>query len=91
MTPRDLSTEAADLHADAIVWDMTLPIITPGEPQRKAAVFARSAAAGIDFQSITLAIDGMDFRLAAQQIAIHRAFIAQQGLRVCGRVWRTRV
>jgi len=69
---------AADLHADALVWDMTLPIITPGTAERKAEVFGRAAAAGVDFLSITLAIDGMDFRAAAQQLAIHRAFIAEQ-------------
>jgi len=74
-----IPTDAADLHADALVWDMTLPIITPGTPERKAEVFSRAAAAGVDFLSITLAIDGMDFRAAAQQAAIHRAFIAERG------------
>jgi len=68
----------ADLHADALVWDMTLPIITPGTPERKAGLFSRAAAAGVDFLSITLAIDGMDFRAAAQQVAIHRGFVAEQ-------------
>jgi membrane dipeptidase len=70
---------AAGLHADALVWDMTLPIITPGTPERKVEVLSRAAAAGVDFLSITLAIDGMDFRAAAQQVAIHRAFIAERG------------
>jgi len=78
MSQWGISSDAADLHADALVWDMTLPIITPGTPERKAELFARSAAAGFDFQSITLAIDGMDFRAAAQQIAIHRAFVAER-------------
>ena len=48
----------------------------PGTPERKAEIFARSAAAGFDYKSITLAIDGMDFRAAGHQIAIHRAFVA---------------
>jgi membrane dipeptidase len=74
----DISDAAAELHGDALVWDMTLPIITPGSPERKAALFARSAAAGFDYQSITLAIDGMDFRAAGQQVAVHRAFLAEQ-------------
>ena len=34
-------------------------------------VLSRTATVGYDFRSITLAIDGMDFRVAAQQLAIH--------------------
>jgi membrane dipeptidase len=78
MSQWGVSRDAADLHADALVWDMTLPIITPGTPGRKGKLFARSAAAGFDFQSITLAIDGMDFRAAAQQLALHRAFVTER-------------
>jgi membrane dipeptidase len=78
MSEWGISGDALELHRDALVWDMTLPIITPGTPERKANIFARSAAAGIDVQSITLAIDGMDFRAAGQQVAIHRAFIAER-------------
>jgi membrane dipeptidase len=69
-----ISAEAAELHADALVWDMTLPIITPGTPERKAELFGRAARAGIDFESITLAVDGMDFRAAVAQVAYHRRF-----------------
>ncbi|MDH3211348.1 MAG: dipeptidase [Myxococcales bacterium] len=70
-----VSSDAADLHADALVWDMTLPILTPGRPERKAELFARAARSGFDCLSITLAIDGMDFRAASQQIAEHRRFV----------------
>jgi membrane dipeptidase len=73
-----ISADAADLHADALVWDMTLPIITPGTPERKAELFPRAARAGLDFQSITLAVDGMDFRAAAEQVAYHRRFVQDQ-------------
>jgi membrane dipeptidase len=73
-----VSAEAAELHADALVWDMTLPIITPGRPERKSQLLARTAAAGFDFVSITLAIDGMDFRAAAQQIVEQRRFVREQ-------------
>ena len=38
-----VSADAADLHADALVWDMTLPILTPGRPERKRDLFARFA------------------------------------------------
>lgn len=78
MTRWKIPAAAADLHADALVWDMTLPIITPGTPERKAELFPRAASAGVDVLSITLAIDGMDFRAAAQQLAIHRAFVAER-------------
>jgi membrane dipeptidase len=78
MSTWGISSQAADLHRDALVWDMTLPIIMPGKPERKAELFARSAAAGFDFQSLTLAVDGMDFRAAGRQIAAHRALIAKQ-------------
>ena len=73
-----VADDAEALHADALVWDMTLPIITPGRPERKSQLLARAAAAGFDFVSITLAIDGMDFRAAAQQIAEQRRFVREQ-------------
>jgi membrane dipeptidase len=73
-----ISAEAAELHADALVWDMTLPIITPGLPERKGDLFARFAGSGFDFATITLAIDGMDFRVAAQQVADHRRFVHER-------------
>jgi membrane dipeptidase len=78
MSESEISGVAAELHRDALVWDMTLPIITPGTPERKAAIFTRSVAAGYDCLSITIAIDGMDFRAAGQQIALHRAFAAER-------------
>ncbi len=71
-----ISADARDLHADALVWDMTQPIITPGEPERKAVLFDRIAGAGCDVVSITLAIDGMDLRAACQQLVEQRRFVA---------------
>ena len=70
-----ISAKAAELHADSVVWDMTLPIITPGAPERKVALFARLIESGFDFTTITLAIDGMDFRAAAQQVADHTLWL----------------
>ena len=78
MSRWEISAEAAELHADALVWDMTLPIITPGVPEKKADLFARFAGSGLDFTTITLAIDGMDFRAAAQQVADHRRFVQER-------------
>jgi membrane dipeptidase len=73
-----ISAQAAELHADALVWDMTLPIITPGSPELKAGLFARAAGAGFNVQSITLAVDGVDFQMAAGQVAYHRRFVQGQ-------------
>jgi len=74
----NVSKEAEELHRDAIVWDMTLPIITPGDPEKRARLFPRAAAAGFDYLSITLAVDGFDFRAAGRQIAGYRALVAEQ-------------
>ena len=71
-----VSSDALGLHRDALVWDMTLPIITPGSPQRKQPLFRRAAAAGFDYISITLAVDLYDFRAAATELARHRSFVA---------------
>ncbi len=73
-----LFADAADLHADALVWDMTQPIITPGLPERRDALLGRIAAAGFDYVSITLAIDGMDVRAAAQQLVNYRRFVEKR-------------
>ncbi len=78
MSGWNVSADAADLHRDALVWDMTLPILTPGVPERKTGLFTRFADSGFDFATITLAIDPMDFRAAAQQIAEHRCFVRER-------------
>ena len=74
-----ISSDALRLHRDALVWDMTLPIITPGSPERKQSLFRRAAAAGFDYISITLAVDLYDFRAAATELARHRSFVAEHG------------
>ena len=76
MNEPPVSSDALGLHRDALVWDMTLPIITPGSPQRKQPLFRRAAAAGFDYISITLAVDLYDFRAAATELARHRSFVA---------------
>jgi membrane dipeptidase len=73
-----VSADAADLHAAALVWDMTLPILTPGRSERKTDLFARFARSGFDMASITLAVDGMDFGAAARQVADHRRFVRER-------------
>ena len=73
----NVSNEAAELHRDALFWDMTLPIITPGAPERRSSLFSRAAAAGFDYLSITLAVDGFDFRAAGRQVANYRALLAE--------------
>jgi membrane dipeptidase len=70
--------DASDLHAGALVWDMTVPIITPGRAELKAGLFPRFAQSGFDVISITVAIDGIDFATAMQSIASHRLFAVEQ-------------
>lgn len=77
MSRPQVSSDARDLHDDALVWDMTLPIITPGSRSRKRTLFSRAAAAGFNFISITMAVDLQDFRAAAYLLAKHRSFIAE--------------
>jgi len=73
------SSNAVELHRDALVWDMTMPIITPGAPEKRGQVFARDVAAGIDYQSITLAVDGFDYRATGRQIAAYRKLVTEHG------------
>lgn len=61
-----------------LLWDMTLPIITPGNPTRKAAILGRFARAGFGVVSLTMAIDRMDAAWAEQSIADHRTWLAAQ-------------
>lgn len=49
-----LPRDAQDLHADALVWDMTLPIITPGRPERKRDVFSRFVAGDLEVEAPAL-------------------------------------
>jgi membrane dipeptidase len=70
-----VSPDAADLHADALVWDMTFPIITPGRPELRTDVFSRFSDSGFDFVSITLAVDRMDFTAAMHQVEEHRRLV----------------
>jgi hypothetical protein len=61
---------------------MTLPIITPGRPDRKADLFGLFASSGINFVSVTVAVDIMDFTLTMQSIAndieTFEAFVASR-------------
>ena len=40
MSKWGISSHAAELHRDALVWDMTLPIIMPGESKRGLSPFS---------------------------------------------------
>jgi membrane dipeptidase len=71
--PRDRAT-----RPENFLWDMTLPIITPGDPARKAAILSRYAHAGFGVVSLTMAIDRMDATWAEQSIADHREWLATQ-------------
>ena len=74
-TRPNVSLDARELHADALVWDMTLPIITPGRAERKRDILSRFVRGGFDVVSMTLAIDIVGTEVALQSFANEREFI----------------
>ena len=75
MTDWNVSTEAAHLHGDADVWDMTLPW---GGRERnldaKLGTLERAAAHGITLASLTIAGDWQGLEEAVVAIAHERAY-----------------
>ena len=74
MTGWDISAAAADLHRDALVWDMTLPWRDYGAPELRAGTLPRFASHGVDFVSLTLAADWSGVAGTAHKIARERAW-----------------
>ncbi|MCY4452389.1 MAG: membrane dipeptidase [Immundisolibacterales bacterium] len=70
-----VSDRAAAIHRDAVVWDMTFPLMDPGPPEQRYGPLARMAESGYDFVSLTVALDwdGVAETLAA--IARERAWL----------------
>ena len=57
MSAWNVSEEAAALHADALVWDMTFPYLDFGAVDLKRSTLERMQASGFNMVSLTLAID----------------------------------
>ncbi len=69
MSNWNVSEEAAALHADALVWDMTLPYLDYGNSTLKWEALERMKANGFNMVSLTLAIDYHTMEEAVQTIA----------------------
>ena len=74
MTDWNVSKEAAALHADALVWDMTFPWLDFGEQALKLGTLPRMAASGFNFVSLTLALDAESLEQTVHMIAHERAY-----------------
>lgn len=72
-----ISPDAARLHADALVWDMTVPWGEwPGsDSSGKPAALAMMAASGYDFAALTVGGDNVDILETVRLIARERAFL----------------
>ena len=81
MTDWNISTAAAALHRDALVWDMTLPWRDYGAPELRSATLPRMAAHGVSFVSLTLAADWSGVAETAHKIAKERAWFQARGER----------
>ena len=81
MTDWNISTAAAALHRDALVWDMTLPWRDYGAPELRSATLPRMAAHGVGFVSLTLAADWSGVAETAHKIAKERAWFQARGER----------
>jgi membrane dipeptidase len=73
-----VSEEAARLHADALIWDMTVPWGEwPGsDSSGKPAALEMMAASGYDLAALTVGGDNVDILETVKLIARERAFLA---------------
>ena len=74
MTDCNVTEEAAALHADALVWDMTFPYRDFGVVDLKWSALERMHASGFNMVSLTLAIDYNGLIDTVQTIAREHAW-----------------
>jgi membrane dipeptidase len=82
MTNWQVSEEASDLHADALVWDMTLPWrladrLTPTRLEQKYRCLEEYASNGANFVSLTIASDDELSSETITILAAERAYFKQ--------------
>ena len=70
----DISTQAAELHRDALVWDNTLPWGDLGRAELKANCLPRMTASGFNAVSLTLGGDRNGMSDTITKIAKERTF-----------------
>ena len=77
MADWQISEEAAALHADALVWDMTFPYRDFGDVNLKWSALERMQASGFNMVSLTLAIDYNGLRDTIQTISKEHAWFRE--------------
>ena len=73
----NISEDAAALHRDALVWDMTLPWEAGAAPDLKIAALARLVDSGYTYISLTLALDWHDNETAFGGLARERIWLSE--------------
>jgi membrane dipeptidase len=70
-----ISPEAAKLHADALVWDQTVPWSDFGRSELQQGALARHEAAGANVVSLTVATDAQNVAHTIRSLARERRYI----------------
>lgn len=73
-----VSPEAARLHADALVWDQTVPWSDFGRRELQAGALAHHEAAGANVVSLTVATDAQSISHTVQTLGRERRYILGQ-------------
>lgn len=69
-----ISPAAAKLHAEALVWDSTVPWSGFGRAELKRVALSHHIASGADFVSVTVATDGQNAAQTLETIARERRY-----------------
>ncbi len=70
----NVSPAATKLHADALIWDNTVPWSGFGRPELKRNALSHHIASGADFVSVTVATDGQTVEQTIEIIANERKY-----------------
>ncbi|HEX4182803.1 MAG TPA: membrane dipeptidase [Caulobacteraceae bacterium] len=73
-----VSAEASRLHADALVWDQTIPWSDFGRRELQKTALARHEAAGANFVSLTVATDAQSAAQTIATLARERRYILSE-------------
>ena len=74
MTEWNISKEAAALHSDAIVWDMTIPFVGHDSPPIVKEILQSMVDGGYTYGSFTLATDWHNLNQTVHMLARNRAY-----------------
>ena len=74
MTDVSTSEQAAQLHGDAVVWDMLIPWMFQTNPEARRRILESAKAGGYTYLSLTVGDDQVNLAGAVHTIAKERAF-----------------